>query len=155
MKTNMAKTIRIGWGWNVALLYTFFVAMIITLVVSSSRQKIDLVSKDYYKDELLYQQVLDAGKNQAQLQGSVVIHAGEDSVFIEFPNEFKTRVLTGDVRFYAAVNKEWDYACKVHTGENRIAIHRQLLHKTPYTIKVSYSVDEKPYYYESNLDLNH
>lgn len=146
--------IKLSWGWNVGLLYTVFAAMIVALVVASSRQQIDLVSADYYKDELAYQQVLDAGRNQAALAGAIAVHADGQNVVVDFPAEFATLVKTGEIHFYAPANRHWDYTAPLHTGNNSIAVSRAKLRKTNYTIRIPYEVGGRNYYYQSQIDLN-
>lgn len=146
--------LKLGWGWNITLLYSVFAAMIIMLVVASSKQQVDLVSADYYKDEIAYQHVLDAGRNQAQLAGAVVVHANEQYVFLDFPAEFNTLMKSGQLQFYAAANKNWDYSLPLNTGENTLSVPRSKLHNTRYVVKMSYSVNGKEYYYESTIDLH-
>ena len=143
----------IGWGWKIMILYSVFVALIVGLVVASSRQKTDLVSKDYYKDEIAYQNVLDASKNQASLAGSLIIHADENNVVIEFPKEFAGRQVTGTVNLYSASHEEWDKNFPIYTGSGSLSIPRSGLRRTMYTLKVSYAVDGKSYYSESQIDL--
>ena len=46
------------------LLYAVFVAGIVFLVVKASSQKFDLVTKDYYEQELQYQNVIDTFEQQ-------------------------------------------------------------------------------------------
>jgi hypothetical protein len=144
----------IGWGWKIAMGYLGFVAMIICLVVASGRQKIDLVSKDYYKDEIAYQQVLDASKNQADLQGALTIHANKQEVVIDFPPEFDQKILSGNVQFYCAVNDKWDRKFDIKTTNARHSISRDGLHPATYTAKVNYRVDDKDFYYEIPINLS-
>jgi len=146
--------IKLGWGWNITILYSFFAAMIIVLVVASSKQQVDLVSADYYKDEIAYQHVLDAGRNQAQLAGTVTVHANEENVFLDFPVEFNALIKTGQLQFYAAANKNWDYSMPLQTGENSVSVPRTKLHNTRYVVKMSYVVNGKDYYYESTIHLH-
>jgi hypothetical protein len=145
---------KIGWGWKIALLYSGFVAIIVTLVVASSRQSIDLVSSDYYKDEIAYQDVLDAGKNLAALTGQVSIHAGSNDVVIEMPAELKDKMLSGDVRFYSPVNKDWDKTYKVNGNGSNMVISRAELKNTNYVVKVNLKSEGKGYYQESELQLH-
>ena len=147
-------TIQFSWGWRIALLYCSFVAMILVLVISSSKQKFDLVSTDYYKDEIAYQNVLDASKNQAGLAGTLVFHANEKAVSIEFPVEFSDKIVKGTVSFYSAVDKEWDREFPVEIKNNTMSVDRSLLRNTNYTMKLSYSVDGKNYYQENELNLS-
>ena len=144
----------IGWGWKIMILYSGFVAMIVALVMASSHQKVDLVSKDYYKDEIGYQKILDASKNQAELAGALVIHAGNSGLVIEFPGEFSNKPLTGNVNLYSASHEEWDRNFPIQTSSGTLTIPRSGLQHTMYTIKVTYTVDGKSYYSESQLDLH-
>jgi hypothetical protein len=50
---------HISWGIKIAMLYCGFVALIIIMVSMAMNQKIDLVSKDYYEQELNYQKKID------------------------------------------------------------------------------------------------
>lgn len=144
----------IGWGWKIGLLYTGFAAMIICLVFASNKQKIDLVSKDYYKDEIAYQQVLDASKNQAGLNGALSVYANASNVVIDFPGDFTSKQLSGNVTLYSAVNQDWDKRIPISTSDNKMMIPRKDLQHTIYTVKVNYKADGKDFYYETQIDLH-
>lgn len=144
---------KLSWGWKIAMLYGGFVVMMISLVVLSSQQKIDLVSKDYYKEEIAYQNVLDASKNQANLTGTLTIRANEQEVTIDFPNDHNNKQLTGNVNFYAAENKDWDKNFRINTSANKLVIPREQLRKIRYTLRVSYMANGKSFYYETQVNL--
>lgn len=145
---------RIGWGWRIMFLYASFATMIIILVIKSSHQQFDLVSKDYYKDEIGYQKVLDASKNEALLAGNIDIHADRDKVVIDFPQEFKGKAMQGEIRFFSVVQQDWDRVFKVNNEGGTAIIPRAKLENTNYKIKISYSVDGKEYYHESQIMLH-
>lgn len=145
---------NISWGWRIGIGYGGFVILILCLVTASSRQKIDLVSKDYYKDEIAYQGVLDASKNQANLAGSIAIHANASDIIIDFPGEFNNTLLKGNVNLYSAANKDWDKNFAINTSNNQLTIPRTQLMPTIYTIKVSYTAGGKTYYYETEINLH-
>jgi hypothetical protein len=144
----------INWGWKIALLYIGFVTLILSLVVASSHQHFDLVSKNYYQDEISYQQVIDAGKNQSGLSAPMGIHAGKQTVEIDFPPEFKNKVISGEVHFYSALDARWDHSFKINAQNNSFSISRQALHDTRYTVKINCIEDEKNYYQESEIILH-
>lgn len=148
------STIKINWGARIAVLYGGFVALIVILVAGSMRQDFDLVSKDYYSEEIKYQQVIDAGKNQATLSAPVSVHANETMVSIDFPSEFANKTLTGNIQFYAPVNAAWDKSVKLDMAGNSITIPRSELHATAYTIKMNWEADGKKYYQETSLNLH-
>ena len=145
---------KLGWGLKITILYSGFVILISSLVIASYHQHFDLVSKDYYEEEIAYQKVLDAGKNQSALSHPLGIHANETAVTIDFPEEFKSKVLSGDIQFYAPVNAEWDRDFKISAQNNSITISRSTLHNTRYTIKISCTAGGKNYYQESDILLH-
>lgn len=145
---------KLGWGWKIGIMYGGFVALILFLVISSSRQHIDLVSKNYYDAEIGYQKVIDAGKNQSTLSTALQIHANEHIVAIDFPNDFKNKSIECNVQFYAPVNSEWDRNFSLNTQSNTIAISRESLKNTRYTVKINFTVDGKAYYQESEIYLH-
>lgn len=145
---------KLNWGWKIAILYGGFVILILALVIGSFRQHFDLVSKDYYGEELAYQKVLDASKNQASLSSPILIHADEKSVVFDFPSEFRSKVLAGDIQFYSPVNATWDREFKIDARDNSFTIQRSTLRNTRYTIKISCSANGKSYYQESEIQLH-
>ena len=74
--------IKIGWGTKITLLYLAFVVLIVTLVTKSMHQTFDLVSGDYYNQELKYQDVIDASKNQAGLSAPVRLYQEDKQLLI-------------------------------------------------------------------------
>lgn len=145
---------KISWGLKITLLYSGFVALILTLVIASSHQHFDLVSKDYYADEIAYQKVLDANKNDAALASPVTVHADAQNVVIEFPAELKDKSLTGTVQFYSPVNAAWDRQFTVDVVNGSMIISRDKLRDTRYTVKVSFTAADKKYYQESDINLH-
>ncbi len=145
---------RIGWGWKIALLYGSFVVLILCLVIASNNQHFDLVSKDYYDAEIGYQKIIDAGKNQSALSAPLMVHANENSVTIDFPEEFRNKELSGNIEFYAPVNAQWDRSFKISAQNNSASIPRNRLQNTRYTVKISCTVDGKNYYQESEIMLH-
>jgi hypothetical protein len=147
------SVLKMNWGAKIALLYAGFVALIVALVAGSMRQDFDLVTPDYYGQEIKYQQVIDAGKNQAALSSPVSIHANEMAVTIEFPTEFAEKVLKGNIHFYSPVNAAWDKTININTSNNAMTIQRSELKTTNYTIKLDWEADGKKYYQETTINL--
>ncbi len=145
---------KLGWGWKIAILYGGFMAIIIALVIGSSRQSFDLVSNDYYGEEIAYQKVIDASKNQSALSQPMEVHANANSVIIDFPAEFKDKILSGNIQFYSPVNSKWDRNFTLSKEGNSVNIDRSKLQNTRYKLKISCQVDGKNYYQESELYLH-
>lgn len=147
------STINISWGKRITILYLGFVAIIVALVVGSMRQDFDLVSSDYYGDELKYQEVIDAGKNQSALSAPVQVYANEQMLTLDFPHEFASQVVTGSVQFYSPVNSAWDKTMDITVENNKMLVQRSLLKNTRYQVKIRWQAGDKPYYQETEINL--
>lgn len=144
---------KMNWGVKVTILYSSFVVMMITLVVASTHQKFELVSDDYYKEELAYQDVIDATRNQASLSSPVRLDATENFIEITFPQELDGKNISGIVQFYSPVKADYDKQWPITvTCSNKMLVEKRLLSKTRYKVKISYKVDQKAYYQESELN---
>lgn len=148
------SAIKLNWGGGIAVLYLGFVALIIYLVAGSMRESVDLVSADYYQKELKYQDVIEAGKNQAALSQPVAINTTAAEVAIQFPEEFAKDHITGTVQFYSPVNPAWDVTEDIITAGNVYTIPRAKLRSTTYKVKMNWDVNGKKYYQESDLTLH-
>ena len=78
---------KLSWGYKIMFVYLAFVAGIGFLVFKASNQEFDLVTKDYYEQELKYQQVIDQSANASKLSTPVSIEKKEEQLKISFPEE--------------------------------------------------------------------
>ncbi|HRO41591.1 MAG TPA: FixH family protein [Flavipsychrobacter sp.] len=147
------STMKISWGTRVAVLYGGFVVLMVTLVTLAMKQDFQLVSKDYYQKEIQYQEVIDAGKNQATLSAPVVFKANSEAVTIALPEEFAEKIVTGNVEFYAPVDAKFDAKFALQLESNSMSIPRTSLHPTKYQVKINWEAEGKKYYQETTLNL--
>lgn len=146
-------TTKIGWGTRVALLYGGFVAIIVILIVGSMRQDFDLVSKDYYAEEIAYQNTIDAGKNQSELSAPAFVTTDAGYVTVSFPQEFKNKDVKADLHFYSPVSASLDSKFSEHTSNGAIAVARKSLKNERYKLKIGWESEGKKYYQETEVDL--
>lgn len=147
------STVKMSWGTRIALLYGGFVVLIVTLVASSMRQSFDLVAPDYYGQEIKYQEVIDAGKNQSSLSAPVSLQVAPSNITVNFPAEFKDKALTGTVLFYSPVHAAWDKEIAIAATNNTMEIARNVLPGNYYKVKLKWEADGKTYYQESEVSL--
>ncbi len=143
-----------SWGVKITILYSSFVVLIASLVTMSMRQHFDLVSPDYYKQEVAYQQVIDAGKNQSVLSAPIFMHATAGEVKISLPEEFSDKHSLASIHFYSPVNSEWDQTFSMPVSGTGITISRSKLRDTRYIVKMDITTDGKKYYQESEIMLH-
>lgn len=104
-----------NWGNRLLLVFIVFGAGMFFLVYKSMSTNYDLVENDYYKQELRFQQVIDASAAADSLSAPVSFTQTEQGVQIKLPEEMKNKQLTGEVWFYCAYdkNKDKSFNCKL------------------------------------------
>lgn len=142
-----------NWGNKLVLVFVVFVALIGTLVYKSMNTKFELVSKNYYKDELKYQDKIDAKAAAAKLS-DVSIITTIDSINISLPKELENSIVDGNVWLYCNTDEKKDKHIDFkHVTNNTFSIPVNQLHKANYQVKISYSSNNKNYYNEKDLAL--
>lgn len=76
-----------NWGKGIVLTFVLFAAFIGVLVTVCVKQNISLVSKEYYAEELNYQQQIDELNNAALLKEKPVISVHEKHIDVHFPSK--------------------------------------------------------------------
>jgi len=64
----------VNWGKSIILAFVIFGAFIATLVTVCMRQDVDLVTKEYYKEELVYQSQIERIAHTAMLDHKPVLN---------------------------------------------------------------------------------
>jgi len=145
---------KINWGVKIVILYCGFVALIVTLVVASMHQHFDLVSANYYDEEVAYQKVINAGKNDASLSSPIDVHANDSNVIIDFPAELNGVATSGGIQFYSPVNSAWDKDFPAKIVGHSMHIDRSELRNTKYVLKIDLTAAGKKYYQETEINLH-
>jgi hypothetical protein len=139
------------WGNKLVVAFVSFAALMGTLVYKSMHTKYELVTKDYYKDELKYQDRIDA-KNAAANIGEVTVLQQNDSIKVLFPKELANHTIKGKIWFYCSTNETNDKQISFDNVVNNqftMAIHN--LHTTNYQAKISYQSNNVSYYSEKDF----
>jgi len=143
-----------SWGLRITVLYMAFVALIVTLVVVSANQDIELESKDYYAQELKYQQKIDALNNTNELTSSVSHLVNANDVLLNFPQDQAANGIKGDVLFFCQYDSKKDKRVVLSVNANgEQLIPFSLLSPGKYTMKISWNVLGKDFYKESPITI--
>jgi hypothetical protein len=135
-----------SWGNKLIIVFVVFAALMATLVYKATQTKFELVSKDYYQEELRYQDKID-GAGNAALEAPLLVRLKDGSVFLEFPELQKKSNITGEAWFYCSVDASKDnrIALNVNTlGIQQIDV--KTFRKGNYVVKISYEANGKKYY---------
>jgi len=131
--------------------YVAFVAGIAMLVFKASNQKFDLVTKDYYDQELKYQQVIDQAANASKLSAPVTIERKEGELKISFPDEMKNKRKLVDFYLYYPADAKKDFRKSFELNENELAQALPVGMKGLYELKLSWETEGVKYYHEQKI----
>jgi len=143
-----------SWGIRITLLYLSFVAMIVTMVILTSRENIDLEYKDYYARELVYQDKIDAIANEQALTQSIEFQVQDQVLFLKAPMNFLTNGIRGELHFYRPSDASKDLTLPMAFDSNgEQVISRTVFSKGMYKLRMTWSLHEKNYFKEIVLNL--
>lgn len=107
-----------NWGWRIALFLTLFISFILYMVIYSFGRTNDLVSEDYYNQEIQYQKNIDAQENALSLAKEVKIVSLEEKIVLSFPYSFDSNIEKGDISFYRPDNALLDRSFPMNLEED-------------------------------------
>lgn len=141
------------WGKKIAIVYIGFVVFMLTLVTLCIKQKdINLVSDDYYAQELEYESTLAKKRNSNELIEEVTITEDQKTVSI---NLGKASVGSkGQIVFYRPSNPSLDFIIPLVVNSNGTQILDLSTKKTGlWTVKVDWEKEGKQYYKEQKIQI--
>ncbi|HEU5167475.1 MAG TPA: FixH family protein [Chitinophagaceae bacterium] len=142
---------KLSWGYKIMFVYIAFVVGMGFLVFKASSQKFDLVTKDYYEQELKYQQVIDQSSNASKLSMPVIIEKKEGELKISFPDEMKNKKKLVDFYLYYAADAKKDFRKSFELNENELIQPLPTGMKGMYELKLSWEAEGVKYYFEKKL----
>lgn len=140
-----------NWGNKLVLVFVAFALFMGYMVYRALSTKYDLVSKDYYKDELRYQERIDGVKNAIALD-SVTISQDASAIQIKLPKEHKGYAVKGEVLFYCITDDSKDFKLPLQVDSSAIqVVMKKQLQKAPYQVKLNWQVGKDAFYNEQKL----
>jgi hypothetical protein len=118
-----------SWGKGIVIAFIAFALFIGALVTVCVRQDINLVSKNYYAEELMYQEQIDRLNNAAALteRPSIVIRAGNLEVWFEGFEKFEE----GELVLTRPSDPRYDAKFTVNAGSDPVSIRSVQVSKRP------------------------
>jgi hypothetical protein len=142
---------KFNWGYKILLVYALFVIGIMFLVFKSTQQKYDLVQKDYYADELKYQQVIDASQKAKDLGGEIRVERRGGYLIVSLPEAFHKTTVKGTAHLYYAADDKRDISKEFVSANGEFYMELLTIMGGAYTLKLNVEKDGVAYYYEHKL----
>lgn len=138
-----------NWGTKIILVYCGFVVFMLGMVYMAVSQKFDLVTPDYYNQELKYQEVIEGKTNSNLMKEQVKIIVENGVVNVVFPSALGS-LDSGVVLFYRPDNAAFDWSSKLGTSLNYQFDGKKLAYGN-YKVKLTYIAQGKKYFDEQSL----
>ena len=142
-----------NWGYRILTLYIGFILMISFLIYLCTGQRFDLVSENYYDQEIQYQQQVDRMKNVIDGDKKIAVTCMTDeAIELQFPISSENKNITGNIHFFKPDNADHDFLVKINPDEKNIQrISSDTLHSGKWQVKISWADNTMEYYQEENI----
>ncbi len=141
-----------NWGNKLVIVFIAFAGMMATLVYNAVTTKFELVTKDYYREELRFQEQIDGAANAAYA-GEVTLQQDHATVTLQLPAVLHASIAEGEAWFYCKTDASKDRRIPVKIENGIYIIDRSTFLKGSYELKLKLTVDHKQYYFTNVLTV--
>ena len=144
--------LKISWGNGIVIAFGVFMSVNVITAVYLMNQDVNLVSEDYYDEEIKYQQQIDRMERTSRLEKKQIV-SFDGSIFkIKIPKSVLSKRLTGEIYFYRPSNSKSDIKIPLITDTSGVqVIPVERLEKGLWAIKVNWLSIGKEYFSEDRI----
>lgn len=141
---------KLNWGTKIASVYIAFVAFIIVMVYLSFGEKYDLVTEDYYAQELAFQDKIDAKNRLESLDENLHTSIENEYLKVDFPHA-ETTELNGNIHCFRPSDESKDFVVKLENEKKAKHIPLNQFSSGKYLLKISWEADNHSFYAEKTV----
>jgi hypothetical protein len=142
------------WPIGIAIIYTVFVLVLVAFVIFSRFHNVDLVTEDYYDQEIKYQEQINRIDRAQSLPEPVnwIYDNKKSTVNVNFPPDFKPNQVRGNILFFRPSDAKQDKLVALNlSADGTQQISTKNLTPGFWKIKVFWHVMKNEYYKEGIL----
>ncbi|MBX2963859.1 MAG: FixH family protein [Cyclobacteriaceae bacterium] len=137
-----------NWGKGIVVAFVLFAAFLAIMVTIMMRQDIGLVSKNYYAEDLAFQEQYERKQNTEQLavKPEVLI---EESMYLKVLFYSDKFVEGGELKIFRPSSDKLDQQIQLKASSDSVQVFTlQPLAQGTYRVKMTWTMDSKEYYIE-------
>ncbi len=145
---------KFNWGTGIVLAFIAFISFIMYFIISmntNDKYAHDLVTEDYYAQELEYQNDINKESNAKNLTENISWKKTKEGVTIIFPKALKAENISGKVFLYRPSNKQLDFEIQISLSNHNLLIPDKSLLDGRWNIKVDWQYNGESYMYKEDL----
>lgn len=146
---------KFTWGHGIVLALALFISFILYLIFifPIGKQNSELVTENYYEDELQYQKVIDAKNAAASLPQKPYFAQLPYGIRIAFPKEINNQNSKIKFLLYRTNDKTQDKSGNIILDENNsFLISKDLMIPGSYTLKIMWATENKDYQVDYDVE---
>lgn len=145
--------IKFTWGTGIFITIIIFVSFFTSFIIFSLTQDINLVSKDYFPEEIAYGQKLDKIKNADALKDKITIEQKEDQLVIFYPKNYENENIKGIIKFYYITDSKFDIEIKINFTDHKQIINLLKYKKGRYYLQIDWKNIKTEYFQEFKITI--
>ena len=140
-----------SWPIGLTIVFIIFFIYLIGFIILSQMNRTDLVTEDYYRDEIAYQDQIERVERSKALSRAIELdyNVNSQTITLDFPAEFNPEEITGNVLFFRPSDAKQD---KVHpirlSAEGKQTLDVKNLSGGMWRVKIFWQGDGEEYYDE-------
>lgn len=151
-KIKTKVSMKLNWGSSIIFSFAVFAAGIIFLVAISMSTDAELVSENYYEQEIKYQSHIDLLKNSEEIKSKADIRQEGNEIVIYLEDQSKFENAEGRINFYRPSDRRRDFEVDLHIddkGTQRVSAEN--LVKGLWKLKFTINIRENKYFFEKDI----
>ena len=145
---------KISWPTGIIIAIAAFVVFILSFVYKVTfvpQYNHHLVSDDYYKEELNYQQEINKLNKAAELKENITFKKLPSGLLISFPLEFEASKIKGTMSFLRLSNGKLDFQFPIELKTNDYLITNKNLVEGRWDVKIEWTVNNITYLFKEKI----
>ena len=139
---------KINWGTGIVIAIALFMSFILYFVLkvqSDTTYDHELVTEDYYKKELEFQNQLNKSQNTKDNGYEVKIQKTAEGIQVVFPDSLKKEFIKGKVSLYRPSDQRLDFEYQISNSETDLLIPKKSLVGGRWDISVDWQYEGQNY----------
>lgn len=145
---------KINWGTGIVIAFVLFIAFIMYFVINMivvDKYDHDLVTDDYYQEELKHQDEIDKLNNAKNLKQNVSWKKTNEGLLISFPENLDPTKIKGKVFLYRPSNEKLDSETSISLSDNIMLIPKNRLLDGRWNIIIDWQYNGVSYLYKKEI----
>jgi hypothetical protein len=144
--------LKLSWGTGIVISFVVFMSSTLAVVIYLMNQDVDLVTRDYYKKELAYQDQIERIERTNKISDKQIINFHGELVSVTMPSSIKNSITSGEIYFYRPSDSKYDIRIPLLPDSAGIQIVpvRELT-KGLWMVKVNWKTEKEEFFTEKRV----